>query len=80
MTTPPDRPAEAPIFEGLIAEHGDVLAESRMAARATEDEAAAALDWSALEPASDGEHDCSRGRGIGRHPDSGASCHGRQWA
>ncbi|UGY95328.1 hypothetical protein [Streptomyces gobiensis] len=55
MTTTPERPGNAPIFEVLIQEHGDVLAEAREAAQATESEAARALDWSDLHPAAEDE-------------------------
>lgn len=43
----------APIYEDLIEEHGDVLTEAREAAQATESEAAHALDWSDLHPATE---------------------------
>lgn len=52
MTTTPDsRPGNPPIYDELIEQHGDVLAESRKAAQNTEAEAATALDWSGLRPA-----------------------------
>ena len=50
MTTTPERSGNPPIFEDLIQEHGDVLAEAREAAQATESKAARALDWSDLHP------------------------------
>ncbi|EST26280.1 hypothetical protein N566_24040 [Streptomycetaceae bacterium MP113-05] len=57
MNPTPVIPAEAPIFEDLVEEHGDVLTESREAARATEAEAAEALDWSDLRAAAADEDD-----------------------
>ncbi|MCT2588652.1 hypothetical protein LHJ74_01625 [Streptomyces sp. N2-109] len=50
MTTTDDhRPS--PIYDGLIDEHGDVLAETREVAQQALQEASAALDWSELHSA-----------------------------
>ncbi|MET7763314.1 hypothetical protein [Streptomyces sp. NPDC005336] len=38
----------APIYDSLVAEHGDVPAEAREAAEEFQREAAAALDWSRM--------------------------------
>lgn len=46
-TTTPDG-AKEPLYESLVEQHGDVLAETREAAEATGEEAALALDWSDL--------------------------------
>jgi hypothetical protein len=40
--------AAAPIFDTLVGERGDVLAEAREAARAAREQATEALDWSDL--------------------------------
>jgi hypothetical protein len=39
-----------PIYDNLVAEHGDAPAEAREAAEEMQREAAAALDWSRLRP------------------------------
>jgi hypothetical protein len=44
MTTP-GSPSPAPIYDSLIEEHGDVVAESRRVAEETAREADQALDW-----------------------------------
>ncbi|MEU0839150.1 hypothetical protein ABZ370_06710 [Streptomyces sp. NPDC005962] len=41
----------SPIYDSLIAEQGDVLAEAREAAEVIQREAAEALDWSRIRPA-----------------------------
>ncbi|GCD39963.1 hypothetical protein [Streptomyces chrestomyceticus] len=41
-------PAGPPIYESLIEEHGDVLAQVRQLAKETEREADELLDWSEL--------------------------------
>ncbi|MFJ8752014.1 hypothetical protein ACIREO_22190 [Streptomyces sp. NPDC102441] len=44
-------PEHPPIYERLVKERGDVLAETRNAAEQTELQARQALDWSGLRPA-----------------------------
>ncbi|AEM84652.1 MULTISPECIES: hypothetical protein [Streptomyces] len=44
--TATDKPDFVPIYDSLVAEHGDVPAEAREAAEVIQREAAEALDWS----------------------------------
>lgn len=48
MTSMPDSSDSLPIYDGLIAQHGDVLSEAHKAAEATQEQADQALDWSDL--------------------------------
>lgn len=43
-----DKSDFVPIYDSLVAEHGDVPAEAREAAEEIQREAAQALDWSAV--------------------------------
>lgn len=48
MPTIHDTSSPTPIYEDLVAEHGDVIAASREAAERSQREASQALDWSEL--------------------------------
>ncbi|WP_443072140.1 hypothetical protein [Streptomyces sp. WMMC1477] len=63
--TRPAQPATgpAPIYDSLIAEHGDVPAETRAVAEKTQREVARALDWSDL-----GRHPLSSSTPPHGHP------------
>ncbi|MBD3932301.1 hypothetical protein IF129_12145 [Streptomyces chumphonensis] len=64
MTRPAERATgQAPIYDSLIEEHGDVPAEVRAVAEKAQREVARALDWSDL-----GTHPLSSGASSHGHP------------
>lgn len=48
MTTSTHTSSPTPIYEELVEEHGDILAEAREAAERSQQTASQALDWSDL--------------------------------